>query len=529
VVAAGLVAAPAARPDEAPPACGTPGAPLRLEGAVADRDARTYRVLPFTVPVGAERVEVAYGWSEAQPATSTPLTKTTIDLGLWDEQGYRSADGFRGWSGSRQSTAFVQDGAATRGYRPGVVRPGRWWVELGVAAVAPGGARWTVDIVCAPAGEPDGRPRTPFPMRHVARSEPGWYHGDFHVHGYHSHPRGPDWDEVVAQGRAAGLDFLPITEYVTDAHWPEVGTVQRRHRDVLIWPGREIITYFGHANGLGITPGVIEYRHGFEDVTLGGIQSAVKDAGGLFQVNHPTIFPTPVLHGLCRGCELTAGDELDWDLVDTMEVLTGPPVTDASDAGSPVNPPLTSENPFVQTAIDLWESKLLDGHRIAPVSGSDSKGVEESEAERARAGYGSSATAVYARELSIEGIREGLAAGRVYVRARGVHGSPTLDMWATAADGQRATFGGSLAADVATLTVTVRGGAGQLLRVIANGDAVATLPVVGDDETLELPIRRLPVTEGEGGATFWRVETLDERSRTTIGNAVFLEGSAAGR
>lgn len=528
LVAGSVVSAPSAQSEDAVAACGSPGEPLQLSGTVAEDDAESYSVLPFAVPDSVGRVEVAYRWEEVRPELSNALTKTTIDLGLWDEDGYRSDAGFRGWSGSRQSDVFVQDNAATRGYRPGAIRPGTWWVELGLAAVAPGGAHWTVDIVCTDAADTPARPRTPFPSQHVARDESGWYHGDFHMHAYHSHANGPDWDDFVADATAAGLDFLPVTEYVTDAHVPELGPVQRRHRDVLLWPGREIITYFGHANSLGVTPGVIEYRHGFEDVTLGDIQRDIEDAGALFQVNHPTIFPGPAFQRFCRGCEFRLNDDIDWSLVDTIEVLTGPPVTDLGDLDGRFDPvPGSSENPFMQTAIDLWESKLLDGHRIAPVSASDSKGVESSEEERRHGGYGSSATAVHARELSIAGIREAVEAGRVYVRARGVHDSPTLDMWASTADGQRATFGGTLEADVAQLSVTVRGGAGQLLRVIANGDVVLTAPIVDDEATIEVPIRRLPATEGRGDVTFWRVETLDERSRTTIGNAVFVEGAPA--
>ena len=523
LLAAGVVTAPIAQSDPGAPQCSR--APLRLTGAVTEDEAGTYQVKPFVVPPGVGRVEVSYSWQEVQPATSTALTKTTIDLGLWDEDGYRSERGFRGWSGSRQSKVFVQDNAATRGYRPGAVRSGTWWVELGIAAVAPGGARWTVDIVCTDALDVPTRPRTRFPAGHVARDAPGWYHGDFHMHGYHSHPNGPDWEEFVSDATAAGLDFLPVTEYVTDAHVPELGRVQRQHRDVLIWPGREIITYYGHANSLGVTPGVIEYRHGFEDITLGDIQRDVKAAGGLFQVNHPTIFPGPAFERFCRGCEFRLHRDIDWGLVDTIEVLTGPPVTTLGDLDSQLQPvPGSSENPFVQTAVDLWESKLLEGHRIAPVSASDSKGVEDSDEARHHKGYGSSATAVYARNLSIAAIEEAIAAGRVYVRARGVHDSPTLDMWATTTDGQRATFGGTLHADAAELAITVRGGAGQLLRVIANGETVSLLPITGDDATFALPIHRITPTEGTGRSTFWRVETLDDRSRTTIGNAVFLAG-----
>ncbi len=103
----------------------------------------------------------------------------------------------------------------------------------------------------------------------MARPEPGWYHADLHQHGRHSHPRAPEWDEFVARSRAAGLDVLPVVDYVVPWLWDELGPVQRAHPDLLVLPGREVITYFGHAVVLGETPGLVEYRHGFEDVDLG--------------------------------------------------------------------------------------------------------------------------------------------------------------------------------------------------------------------------------------------------------------------
>ena len=38
----------------------------------------------------------------------------------------------------------------------------------------------------------------------------------------------------------------------------------------------------------------------------------------------------------------------------------------------------------MQTALDLWDDLLTQGHKITGVSGSDSKGVEPSQAERLR-------------------------------------------------------------------------------------------------------------------------------------------------
>lgn len=159
------------------------------------------------------------------------------------------------------------------------------------------------------------------------------------------------------------------------------------------------------------------------------------------------------------------------------------------------------------------------------MSGSDSKGVEPDDAERRRRGYGSSATAVYADELSRAALTRAIRAGRAYVRTRGVERSPALEFGARSADGREAGFGGTLevaATETVTLRTTVTGGSGQLLRYLANGERVLEVPVTGDPFVHELPASRLP---GEGPlGTFWRIETLDAQSRTAVGNPVFLRG-----
>lgn len=106
--------------------------------------------------------------------------------------------------------------------------------------------------------------------------------------------------------------------------------------------------------------------------------------------------------GLCTrlraGCYFELGDQIDWDRVTTLEILTGPVLATGDDIGTPV--PGQVELPFLQSALDLWDDLLNEGHRITAVSGPDSKGVEPDDDERQRRGYGSSATAVYAQDLS---------------------------------------------------------------------------------------------------------------------------------
>ena len=73
------------------------------------------------------------------------------------------------------------------------------------------------------------------------------------------------------------------------------------------------------------------------------------------------------------------------------------------------------QNPFVLTAIDLWQRQLMAGHKITAVSGSDDK---------LGPGLGTSATAVYAEELSRPALHGGRA-GRPRLRAdAGRRGQP---------------------------------------------------------------------------------------------------------
>ncbi|MES2684625.1 MAG: CehA/McbA family metallohydrolase [Pseudomonadota bacterium] len=511
-----------------------PGNPaMELTGSVSTADAKTYLLQPFTVAAGTERVEVSYRWTErANNPPNNPLTATTLDLGLWDERGTFNAEGFRGWGGSRQgridreqSPSFVQEDSADRGYVPGAVKPGVWTAELGIAAVSPNGADYLLKIECKLASSRNGPlADDPVDKTHVANFAAGWYLGDFHMHGFHSQPNGPDDAEFIAQARAGQLDFLMVTDYVTDTHWRTLGAMQRANPDLVIWPGREIITYFGHANTHGETPSVLDYRHGLQAVSLGEIQKLAKQDDALFQVNHPTLFPPPAFSNLCRGCFFELDEAIDYAEVDTMEVVTGPIVATGDDVGAPI-PAGSIEQPFVATAIQKWEGLLLDGFKITAVSGSDSKGVDAPE-ERARKGYGSSATAVFADQLSRPALKRAIEAGRAYVRTRGAAGSPEVLFEASAPNGQEGIYGDTLrlaTTEVAALTTTVTGGVGNVISYIQNGVTMLVVPVLTDPFVHSLPTAmRNPANEGPLG-THWRIELADGETRTIIGNPVFLK------
>ena len=85
-------------------------------------------------------------------------------------------------------------------------------------------------------------------------------------------------------------------------------------------------------------------------------------------------------------------------------------------------------------------------------------------------------------------------------------------------------MGDSLAADDASVTVTVRGGQGQTLQISRDGSTLGFLPVpiTNDPFTYSFPATR---QAGSGPlGTFYRVDTADLRSLTTIGAPVFLAG-----
>lgn len=499
---------------------------LVLERGFEPSERRSYAYLPFTVPAGTQRIEVLYGWTSRDFVPANPLTATTVDLGLWDSRGLES--GFRGWGGSRQGRldsdsgpVFIQANSADRGFEPGAIQPGTWHVELGLAATGSQGADAEVHIRCLPEAQTlETRPTAPLDPNYVARSTPGWYAGDFHMHGYHSNPQAPDWTGVIEQARAAGLDLLMLTDYVTQRHHGELTQAQAANPELLLWPGREVITYFGHVNVHGTVDGSPEYRHGYGDITMSLIQQQAKAAGALFQINHPTIFPPPLFSNLCRGCAYELDAFTDFSAVDTVEVVTGPPLVDGADVGLP-SLGVQIENPFITTAIDWWLDKLRQGFFMTAVSASDYKGVA-SPAERERIGYGSSATQIYAAELSRSGIREALQQGRAYVQVRGVNDSPTAELMVTTSDGQQGGFGSQLQADQATAQISLQGASGQILTLYRDQVPVYSQVVTTDHYVGNFTMFRVPFDEGPLGS-IWRFETRDIASRTLISNPVFLQ------
>ena len=518
------------RAASAPETC--PGAPIQpdqvITGEFGTELSRSYVMLPFDVPRGTTAVRVKYCFDQPEALISTPAVSArhTLDLGLYgprrDASRTWGMGEFRGWGGSSHPDVTVSaegfsseaqylakpriepPGKTTRAFRPGPIRPGRWAVELGVAAVVPRSlgdldekVAWRVEIDLAddPAFADEPYRAARYDSAPVQR-RPGWYAGDMHVHAEHSAYGDATMREAfdyayrpLAQG-GAGLDFVTLSDYVSGSSWGEVGRYRSRYPGKLAVRSAEVITYRGHLNSHNTT-GVVDYREGpiherGPDGSLRQVRGRrppaqsfadIKAAGGLTQINHPTIFPSsvPGFDLACRGCpwDYTVA-ETRYDRVDAIEVATGPSGA-RSESGS------QGPNPFTVTAIDFYERALAAGNRIAAVGVSDSHNANRTPGGPTQSPIGEATTVVRAEELSASAIECGVKAGHTYVKVTGNAG-PDLRLEARPPGWTRApaTFGDTVRGASARFTARVTGGDGSTLIVYRDGEAWRSIPVSGN-------------------------------------------------
>lgn len=501
-----------------------------------------YVMVPFKVPRGTDAIRVKYCHDQplltAVPGTDQ-VNKHTLDMGIY---GPRKRTGrvwgereFRGWGGSsRKDVTLSPEGAidpdpapvattqTTVGYRPGPIRRGRWAVELGVAAVGvelpgeDGEVQWRVEIDLIDDPAYADRPYRPVPYdEKPAKRNPGWYAGDFHVHARNSAPGDATMRETfdyafAPPGEGAGLDFITLSDYVTDRSWGEIGAFQDDYPNKLIVRSSEVITYRGHINNHG-GGGFVDYRTGSillaklagsrRERRLTGlvrmrralpasrILRKIHRRGGWNQLNHVEIFPSevPTFGNLCRGCSWSySDDETDYSQVDAIEVATGP-------AGLELEQLDPGPNPFTPLAVLFYEHALdADGsnrNRIAAVGSSDSHNAGRSPNPITQAPIGIATTVVRAPRLSERGIRKGIERQHTYVKMWGGDG-PDLRFSASAPGiDKRMIMGDTVPAASATLIARVLGLDGA--RAARSG--VYTLVVLRDG----LPFAVLPVPPGD--------------------------------
>lgn len=441
---------------------------LTLRGTLTGADHQTYREVPFRVPAGTTSVTVAFTYDGKDQ-------KAVIDLGLRDPQR------FRGWSGGNKAAFTLTETWATPSYLPGPLPAETWWLILGVPNLRKDAqANYTATVTLDRDGRFHGFPGAP------ANTGPGWYRGDLHLHTGHS-----DGSCAAQSGAKApcpvfrtldaavvrGLDFVAVTDHNTSSHFQALAELQPAYDRPLLIPGREVTTFQGHANVIGMTAPLDFQLGGPRARALAHILDQAARAGAVVVINHPGL-PSGES---CMGCGWTA--PVDFTRIDAIEAVNGG----------------ITRGPL--SGIPFWEARLNAGLRIAAVGGSDNHdaGLDPAKA----ASVGRPTTVVYAERLSQDAILAGIRRGRTFVDVQGTR-DRILDV--------RLGLSGQL-------SVRVKNAAGGHLNFSGPGATGLSSPsLLSVDDT------RIIATETDKG--WLRVDVVGpDGALWLLGNPVFLEGS----
>jgi hypothetical protein len=456
--------------------------------SAADKAVSDYQLVPFEVPPGLARLTVSYEYTHAVSAALPEGSGNVIDIGCFDPRGaeFLGGAGFRGWSGSNRRTFTVAHHDATPGYLPGPIQPGAWHIILGLYHIQPAGCDYRIEI------RGSGDARAPVETRPLPSSvslsrslspSPAWYRGDLHAHTQHSDATGSLAD-LAATARMQGLDFVAVTDHNTVSHLPHLTAAGGD--DLLLIPGQEITTYYGHANAWGIR-GWQEFR-GRDTATMARIIAAAHAAGALVSANHPKD----------GGPAWEYSPDLPFDCVEVWQ----------------------KPWPECNTqSLAFWDRLLRQGRRVVAVGGSD-RHVPPFTGSPEAYDLGTPTTWVYADELSVTGILAGIRAGHVFISA-GPPG-PELCLAADAdGDGRYESRMGDEVTVAAgrplALRAQVAGGAGLVLWIVS-GAGVETAPVLSDEFSYDWQVR-------PPAPTFYRLELAEPETgeRQALSNPIWVK------
>lgn len=390
-------------------------ADLILSGSLKGSDHQTYVQVPFEVPATTQRITVEFEYTGQQD-------RSVIDLGLIGPDGR-----ILGWSGGNKSHFTISAVDATPSYTPTPIREGRWHLLLGVPnirlmAAADYEAHVYFSKTLSIADEPEI-------LTKPLKTQAGWYRGDLHAHSAHSDgscagilskESVPCPVFVTAMAAAQrGLDFMAITDHNTLSHANTVRELQPYFNPMLLLVGREVTTFFGHANVFG-TMSDLDFQINKEEKSWNRILQRVTAQKGLISINHP-VRPSGEL---CMGC--------GWDTPSDMRQVHAIEVVNGADADT-----LFSGIPF-------WHAQLNLGHHITAISGSDNHRPDQKEMSYTGS-VGRPSTVVYAPTLSAFDVLNAIRKGHVFVDNTGSK-DKLLEMQAQIDKGPVAMMGDTLKA-----------------------------------------------------------------------------------
>ena len=234
-----------------------------------------------------------------------------------------------------------------------------------------------------------------FSFSKIIKDKPGWYRGDFHVHTNKSDGDYPP-SLVTRLAEAEGFDFYAVTDHNTI----EAFKFLEDDRKTLVIPGLEVSFRLGHFNLFGLhgwedwMEGIVEIvpskLDDGDDADVAALLEQLTSDGLITSINHPCLPPWAWEFG-----------STDLRYLHCLEIW--------NDLYWPGN---VTGNP---DAVKMWISWLNAGHRITGIGGSDYHYPPRTEHGLPGERLGMPTTYVYARELSTDGILEGIKQGRAYV------------------------------------------------------------------------------------------------------------------
>jgi len=435
------------------------------------RGNETHFFVSFEVPEGVVEIEVRH---------DNLSSANILDWGLDDP------NGFRGWGGGNSEPAIVGEQAASRSYVPGPMPAGTWEVVVGKARIDELPAMYRIEIFLRTEATLPSQPRAPYQDPGVLDDETRWYAGDFHVHSWESGDAGGTMEKALDYARRIGLDFIMFSEHNTNAGLTYYGVVQPEYPDVLILPGVEWTTYSGHANALGATEWV-DHKTGVRGATAEAAIQAYQDQGALFYPTHPT----EDVGALCLGCLWEY--DVDPAALDGVEVWTSK----------------------LWDAVEFFDEACENGSHAVAIGGSDDHDAGQRVLPYTTP-IGTPTTMVFAENLSVAGILQGVRDGRTVVKVDGVDG-PMLE---TELTGER--VGDTVFGDRSTLSAVVTGGEGLTLLVIKNGSVTNSVTIDADPF-----MHQEEVVAPEQGEDRYRHQVVSGTKPKTIGSYVWLQPAEA--
>ena len=388
-----LPVTPAQTTSQQPSATQSSAPDLVLQGVVVGSQNQTYIQVPFNVPAGATRVTLTFTYTGKEEHTA-------LDLGLLDPAQLRC------WSGGNKSMLTVGLSDATPSCLPGPIPAGSWNVLIGVPNIRSNAqSHYTVQVYFSKVG---AVAREPAALLSPLRAGPAWFRGDLHLHTGHSDGQCPSQTGkmvpcplffTVDAAARRGLDFIAITDHNATSQYDAMRELEPYFDKVLLIPGREITTFQGHINFLGITD-FLDFRLGSSQVP--DMNSLLRNAdhlGGLTSINHPSA-PSGEI---CMGCGWTPASGpasgVDMQLLTAVEAVNGGSVKSG-----------LSDIPF-------WNKQLDKGCRLTGIGGSDNHRPMQPLDQQGS--IGSPTTVVFATELSTPAILAGIRAGHAFIDLAG--------------------------------------------------------------------------------------------------------------